>query len=60
MKRHPDPVSAAQLVDDPPPAAVPADDRDRRDSELVAYLIELAWELHTRPQQSSESPRGEE
>ena len=60
MKRHPDPVSAAALVDVPPPAAAPADDRDRRDRELVAYLIELAWALHARPQQPSESPRGEE
>ena len=51
MRRHPD---------DPPPAAAPADDRDRRDRELVAYLIELAWALHARPQQPSESPRGEE
>ena len=58
MKRHPGPVSAA-LVDDPPPAAAPADDRDRRDRELVAYLIDLAWDLHAR-QQRSESPRGEE
>ena len=58
MKRHPDPVSAA-LADDPPPAAAPADERDRRDRELVAYLIDLAWDLHAR-QRTSESPRGEE
>ncbi len=58
MKRHPDPVSAA-LADDALRAAPPADDRDRRDRELVAYLIDLAWDLHAR-QQRSESPRGEE